>query len=237
MKLSSFVLLLALFGLPLAGYAQPYATLKAGYPGAYETTVKSRAAYVYSEPDLEARVVGRYNRDRALLAYNKLGDFYAVATVERGHVGYVLLTDLNVPQDPGAAVAPQRSPLYKDPGTARTTSFALPGGGHLYAGETAKGAALLIASVGSFIGGYALSNDTEAFTCDENFISCETSTDYSYLAGGAVVGAVFWALGVLDAPRAARRTNERNGLTAALRPVPLRVAGHVRPGLALHVRF
>ncbi len=239
-KLLPVVLLLA--ALPATSRAQSYETLKAANPGAYETTVRSASAFVYSEPVVGARVVGRYAQGREVLAYNKQSDFYAVATKASGHVGYMLLTDLDVPQEAGAAVAPDRPHLYKDPRTARTTSFALPGGGHIYAGETTKGAAILLASAASFITGYALTENSKEFVCDEEiFFDCATETDYSYLVGGSVVALGFWAIGVLDAPRAARRSNVKNGFAAAapvsLRPVALRLPGRTHVGLAMKVRF
>lgn len=219
--------------LPSLVLAQSYETLRASYPGAIETTVTSPTAFVYSVPDLSADVVGQFKQGRAVLAYNKQGDFYAVATQERGHVGYMLLTDLDVPQEAGAAVASRRSPDFRDPSVARTMGLVLPGGGHMYAGEEAVGLALLAASGAGFIGGYALSQQTRDFACDEEGFRCEQTTDYTWLGIGSAVALVFWGYGVFDAPRAAHRQNQRLGLTALLYPTR---AGHT-PSLALAMRL
>ena len=145
---------------PLAAAAQPYDSLRAAYPEAIPTSVTGASAFVYAEADLRSRFVGKFQAGKAVLAYRRAGDFYAVATPERGHVGYVLLTALDVPQVPGAAVAPPLRRGYRSPAMARAVSLAAPGAGHVYAGAYRTGSALLLGSTASVMVGYALSART-----------------------------------------------------------------------------
>ena len=57
------------------------------------------------------------------------------------------------------------------------------------------------------------------------------------LVGAGIAGAI-WLYGVLDAPGAARRANQRNGLVAIeLAPVLIAAEGRRQPGLQLRASF
>lgn len=220
-----------------AGLAQSYETLRASYPDAIETTVRSEAAFIYAEPDVSSRYVGRYKQGKELLAYQRVGDFYAVAVPKEGHLGYMLLTDLAVPQEAGAAVAPLRSSRYRDPSAAQTMALIFPGGGHIYSGELVKGSALLGASLIGVVGGLMLSEDTRTFSCDDQLLNCGYSTDYSYLIGGSAVALAVWIYGILDAPRSARRANARMEPVAHIAPVSMRLGDRDHLGLSVRVQW
>ena len=202
---------------------------------ALETTVTAETAFVYEEPGLEAAVVGRLKEGYAVLAYHKEGDFYAVANASRGHMGYMLLTQLDVPQVAGAAVAPTIQHGRKDPAMARSMSYFFPGGGHLYAGDFGRGALLIGAGLGGIVGGYALRRDE--IVCEE--ATCVREVDNTSLYVGLALAAVAWAYGVLDADNAAERVNARNGLSSHvyLQPELIQVGAHTRPGAALRLAW
>lgn len=238
MKFFSFLLLLLLCVLlpPALVHAQSFEQIRAAYPEGQTTTVTSQSAYVYADPDLSSRVVGRYNQGRELFAYGPVGDFYAVATPGQGHAGYVLLTDLDVPQTEGAAVAPTRSDAFRDPATAQTLSYAIPGGGHLYAGEMATGATLLGGAVAGIGVGYALAERSREVVCSIED-GCITEINRTPLYVGTALAAGAWLYSVLDAKKAARRANARLGVTAQLRPFSMRTPGSAQFGLAMRVTW
>ena len=122
-----------------------------------------------------------------------------------------------------AQVAPVR---YRNPSTAVAYAFLIPGGGHLYAGETGKGLTLATIGLGSLVGGYLLAtrcqSSTEALDYGTSSSSdCGPRTG-PLLAGGAVY-MVAWVIGMTDAGPAAKRANTRHGLAI----VPL-----IQPGTA-----
>ena len=220
-----FILLFS-FLIPFAALAQPYDSLLVAYPEALQTSITTASGFLYPEADLESTPTGKFGRGKAVLAYRRAGDFYAVATPKRGHVGYILLTALDVPQVPGAATAPPWRAGYRDPVMARITSLIAPGGGHLYAGAYATGTALFLGSAASVGYGYYLSSRTTKGVCpDDGF--CRTETDYSALKKGVGVAAGLWAFGVATAGWAARRANRRRGFTAQARLIPTET-GQVR---------
>lgn len=95
----------------------------------------------------------------------------------------------------------------KDPGLATVISLFIPGGGHLYAGESRKGATILGVAYGSLIAGAA--------TTSCSFGSgCRTWPIYVGVLG--YLGA--WAYGVADASNAARRANTGGFGVYDLRP-------------------
>ena len=118
----------------------------------------------------------------------------------------------------------------KSPMTARIIGI-LPGAGHIYAGETNRGLAFFAGTLGVLAVGGAISDAQ----CKED----EYSTDYcsspvlDVLA--LVAGAGVWAWSIVDAGRAARRTNARHGLSAVIfEPVRLPDARHHdRPALRI----
>jgi len=128
----------------------------------------------------------------------------------------------------------------KSPSTARTIAFFVPGGGHIYAGEPIKGAFLLAASAGAAAAGVVAS---EVYSWD---YTCERSDcmdpnggpKYGRLYLGLGVAGALWLYSVFDAPRAARRANERGSFgPVSLSPTASLSPGGVRPGLALHIGF
>ncbi|MEO0558126.1 MAG: hypothetical protein AAF170_08070 [Bacteroidota bacterium] len=126
----------------------------------------------------------------------------------------------------------------KRPATATALSFVVPGGGQLYAGETTKGALILIGAGGALGTGLVASlvaSDQEAFFgCPE---PCWEWEPTPLLIGAGVAGAI-WLYGVLDAPGAARRANRRNGLAALeLMPVLVAAEGRHRAGVSLRASF
>lgn len=103
---------------------------------------------------------------------------------------------------------------YKDPSTATLLAFLGPGIGHLWAGETRKGATLAIIGYGGLVGGVVLSSSL-ASDCLGSYTygaSCE-SMWWPYLAGFGAY-SVAWILGIVDAGNAATRTNLARGLVA-----------------------
>ena len=118
---------------------------------------------------------------------------------------------------------------YRDPGTATLYAVFSPGVGHLYARETKKGLTLMLVGYGGLIGG--------GLGASLSCLSGEGCSHTPFFLGLLVfVGA--WGYGIYDAGNAARRTNERNGISASLRPTAITLAdASVRPGLALQVRW
>ena len=228
-----FVLLLSLL-IPSSLLAQPYSSLLVAYPEALQTSVTGPSAFVYAEADLRSRFVGKFREGKAVLAYRRAGDFYAVATPEHGHAGYVLLTALDVPQVSGAATAPPLRTGYRSPAMARAMSLAVPGGGHLYAGAYGTGSALLLGSAASVITGYYLSARTMEGVCPEGEF-CYLETDYDAFKKGISVAAAAWAFGIATSGRAAKRNNRRKGFAAQARLVPDVPSRRAR--LAVRVRW
>src|SRR5690606_12501323 len=110
-------------------------------------------------------------------------------------------------------------------------------GGHLYMGDMGRGTLLLAVGIGGFMGGYALSQNTREVVCSDTSFECSETVDYTYLAIGSGVALAAWVVGILDAPRSARRMNAQRGLSASLAPAPLPLAGAPRLGLAMRVRW
>ena len=116
--------------------------------------------------------------------------------------------DRNLLKDDDATI------VKRDPSAATMYSFFLPGSGHMYAGERAKGGGLLALSVtGAVLAANSLSCAADS--------SCE-STPAKMTLGAAGMLAFFgsWIYGVIDAGDAARRFNDRHGLAASgVRPI------------------
>jgi hypothetical protein len=153
----------------------------------------------------------------------------------------VLLSFLGV-RPAQAQVTP--SPLEpKDPGKATLFSVFAPGSGHLYAGERGTGLFLLAGSGAALVGGLMLSDFERDYdyTCSSgNCIDPDAyNPNYTPLLVGAGVAGALWLYGVIDAPRAARRTNRDHGLRASVdvAPVPVVRNGSVAPGFAMRVTF
>lgn len=99
-------------------------------------------------------------------------------------------------------------PRYKDPDNALLWGILIAGGGHFYAGETGTGLLLLglqfgAPYLGSTIGTRHLAN---------NINESGAQTYKTYVYAGIAVGVAAWIYSIADAKKAARRTNEENGL-------------------------
>lgn len=120
---------------------------------------------------------------------------------------------------------------YKDPGTATLITVFMPGGGHIYAGETATGLGVLFVSAASIGAGYAYS------TCLGR-ASRQCSTAPLYIGLG--VHLANWIYSLIDAPRAAERHNRRlrSGTSPLdVRPVAARQGGQFAGGIQLSLQF
>lgn len=157
----------------------------------------------------------------------------------------------------GQLSAESTSKDYKDPKTAMVWGYFLPGAGHLYAGESGRGLLVMGTSVGALIGGIAMtlgSGDDSALSAaedsflDQDFGAGGTTssgnlveeTDLVPLYVGTGVFALGWIYSLVDAPKAAERTNQKSGLSI----LPGRVApfvatrgGSTQYGLRLQVRL
>jgi len=144
----------------------------------------------------------------------------------------------------GATLAPGRAeaqaPRPKNPSTARAIAFFAPGGGHLYAGETAKGLFLLAASAGAATAGF-LTSDVYGwdYTCQtSNCMDPNAGPNHTKLYIGLGVAGAVWLYSLIDAPNAARRANQRGPLgPVSMSPFTDLRSGSVRPGLAVRVAF
>lgn len=127
---------------------------------------------------------------------------------------------------------------YKDPGTSTLISVLVPGGGHLYSGETRKGATLLGVGLGGLVVGVAMTTSSVSASCDS--FSCSDDTNYAPMALGYLAYFGTWIYGIVDAGDSAHRMNARRGFTRLL---PESVSPLVEPGsgggtgLGLSVRF
>ena len=110
--------------------------------------------------------------------------------------------------------------------------YALPGAGHVYAGEGRTGAIIALGAVGIPLAGIGIGlkmNDRS---------SSGTSGVPTMLASFAV-GLGFWYWGVWDAPNAAHRANVRNGWTsgpARIQPALVALGSRERPIPAFGLR-
>ena len=114
---------------------------------------------------------------------------------------------------------------YKDPKAAVAWSYLLPGAGHMYAGEGGKGFMLMAGSVGSLAVGTIMtlnSGDEDAEVgYDYDFSKGGTDWTPSYIGLG--VYTIGWIYSVVDAGKAAQRTNRKRGLSR----LPVRVVPYV----------
>ena len=107
-----------------------------------------------------------------------------------------------------SALSPER-PSRKSGTTATLLAVLIPGSGHLYAGETGKGLALLAGTVAAAGIGYSYSKSR----CPSSSDNC----DVTPMVAADAVALGLWVYGVFDAHNATRRTNlyadSRNGAT------------------------
>lgn len=128
--------------------------------------------------------------------------------------------------------APQAArQAFKSEGTAIGLSAVVPGGGQIYAGQKAKGFALLGGSAAAIAIGAATSHTT----CD--LIQCVRNRTPLYVGIG--VAAIAWGYSLVDAPHAVRQYNERLSLGAArLRVSPtLELVARGAPALGLRAEI
>lgn len=128
--------------------------------------------------------------------------------------------------------APNRSADYKNPRTALLLTVAVPGGGHIYAGETGTGIGTMFVSAAAIGAG--------AFYSSCVWQSGEGTCSKAPLYVGLGIHAANWVFSLLDAPDAARRHNRRLRKTAATvdaQPVARLHAGAPAAGMQVTVRF
>ena len=105
---------------------------------------------------------------------------------------------------PNAPVA-DTQPLHRSPATARILGTLIPGGGHVYAGEYAKGVRYYYGTV-SGIGGGALTYAVSGFA-PTRARQLPLQVTGVLMVG---VGIGVWVHSSLDAPRAAARANAKH---------------------------
>ena len=211
--------------------AQSYKEIETAYPQLIATTVTDNSGYIYQEADLASAIVGKYSNGRAIIAYRKEGDFYAVANQQKGHLGYMHVANLDLAETSNAALKPVFNVKLKNPRIGLLTSLAAPGAGNIYAGEYAMGITLFIGSVGSYIVGYYKSAQTRDFACFESV--CHVTQDRKALKTGAGVALGIWGFGVLSTHLAIRRKNNQNKTNLTV--VPVSTQG--KPGLLMQLQW
>lgn len=124
---------------------------------------------------------------------------------------------------------------YRDPNMATIVSVLVPGGGHLYSGETKKGAMILGIGLGGLVLGTALS--VESVGCDG--LDCDTDANYLPMTAGYLVYLGSWVYGIMDASDSAARMNARRGLAIGGVQVEPAVGVQPRGGtrVGLELRF
>ncbi len=101
----------------------------------------------------------------------------------------------------------------KDESTATFLSIFIPGGGHFYAEEHSRGLTLLLTGGGAMATGMVLG---AVFPREKNMGFGVTAEEYNwtYFLLGFAVYAGTWIYGIVDAPNAVRRYNERHGFSS-----------------------
>lgn len=127
-------------------------------------------------------------------------------------------------RDPGAlaAIFAQDDQAVKSPAVALGFAWLCPGCGHLYTGETTKGALIAAASVGAVATGFAVqlartstitNTMHERCALDRPFSDCTaTGMDFTPILIGGAIGLAGYVYGLIDAGASARRMNARRGL-------------------------
>jgi hypothetical protein len=119
-----------------------------------------------------------------------------------------------------APVSSQESrTVAKNPAIALGFAWLCPGCGHLYSGETAKGAVIAIVSVGSLATGAAIQLSRHSNLASNNCTltahgaDCiESNVDLTPILVGSAIGLAGYLYGLIDARASVRRVNERNGI-------------------------
>lgn len=132
-----------------------------------------------------------------------------------------------------APASPQRA--HGKSSTAASIIGVIPGAGHIYVGETGRG----LAFVGGMFGSLMLGSMLLATHCVIQAAGQEACGE-SALNAATIPFFGVWAWSIVDAGRAARRTNAKRGLTASLMVVPTRsslAAGRPTGGIRLGLAF
>lgn len=104
---------------------------------------------------------------------------------------------------------PRNDPRYKDPNTSQLLGVVIIGGGHFYSGEAGTGAILLGSAILAPVIGAAIATNN----VDNSLQTGNTSSVTGPVYAGIAVTLGAWIYSIVDSPKAARRTNEENGLT------------------------
>jgi hypothetical protein len=138
------------------------------------------------------------------------------------------------------------------PGTAICWACLAPGAGHLYTGETGRGALLAGTAAGSLLAGTLLSSgggtcratnpeDQGRCTYDHENHRMVEPTNRTPLYVGAAVAAAGWIYGIVDAGSSARRMNASSGVAVGpfdAQPQPgVRTTAAGEPALGIGVRL
>ena len=235
--------------------AQSYEDILAQYPDAQEMTTRHDGVQVLLRPNSGARSGMALQRGEVVLAFDRLGPYTKVATLEEGYVGYVQTSYLERYEEgavveagpparepfggrgPGVRERAARGASFKDPGTATLLSVLIVGGGQFYAGETGRGALLLLSSGVALAVGSALTYSSMMdFSCSD--VYCIDNTNWYPLYIGIGISTAAWLFGVADASKSARRMNEAAGFgMLQVRPDVHYADGGLRPSLRLSVLF
>lgn len=136
-----------------------------------------------------------------------------------------------LPKYEGEADSAAVGPQPKDPSLATVLGFIMPGAGHLYVGETGKGAMLLgAATLGPIVGATMAANKTQE-DCLSDYSCDDTAHHMVWLYAGIGAAAISWIISVTDAGPAARRYNQQHAVRAGLSVQAGRPALAVRVGL------
>lgn len=145
----------------------------------------------------------------------------AVSAADAPAVRFASATSHDATSTPARLPAPTLA-VNVCPATAFCYACLLPGGGHFYTGETARGAAHLGIAAGSLAAGALLSSRGGTCTPTAPGDGCEYDHEtHQYRRGssnrtplyvGAAVAAGSWIYGIVDARNSAARMNARNGV-------------------------
>ncbi len=227
------------FALGLEAQAQSYEECKSANPDGIETVLVSNA-FIFNQANEDARALGRFEKGTSLFAYGLENGFYAVASRDKGFVGFILMNKLDVPQDPSIRIlSPIAKANHKDPSRARNLSMALPGGGQFYAGNQQRGTIILLGSLASFVGGYAVTLDSTERVCQnvELQTGCLNETSPTGLLVGSAMAAGFWIFGILKAKGDANAANNLNLVERANNFRPMIQEGDMGLGLSFSISF
>ena len=110
----------------------------------------------------------------------------------------------------------------KDPAVALGFAWLCPGCGHLYSGETTKGAVIAAVSIGSFATGVAMQVSRHLRLMNDLNADCnwqahrsdcvEVKADFTPFLVGSGIALAGYVYGLIDAGASARRMNARHGL-------------------------